>query len=246
MDAGLLRQRLPDLGEGSPASPRLVVDLWLAVPGPAGWRVLLLRRTPERDAFWQGVSGRVEPGDAHLEAAARREIAEETGFSDEVRILDLGRWIDFVGPRSGLSFRKRSLGAVLPPGADPATTRLSHEHDEVRLVTFDEARAMVRFPVNVEELDRLEAAVRDLPPPAPREPAPLAVKRLAARTRRAVALGLLLPFVLPVALAYGVLYLAARDRDGPSLRDGLTLGAAGAALLLTLGWVAFAVLLVVR
>jgi 8-oxo-dGTP pyrophosphatase MutT (NUDIX family) len=144
------------LGDGSEAAPRLVVDVWPAVATPEGWRVLLLRRSPQKGGFWQGVSGRVEPFDASLEAAALREIREETGIAKDVEVFDLGRWIDFVGPMSRLRFRKRSLGAVLPAATRPEGVRLSHEHLEARLVTPSEARALVSFPVNVEELLQLE------------------------------------------------------------------------------------------
>ena len=157
----LLHAPLPlSLGDGTAAAPRLVVDIWLAVPGGEGWRVLLLRRTPREGGFWQGVSGSVEREDLHLAAAARREIREETGYDEGVVLFDLGRWVEFEGLRSGRAFRKRSLGALLPSHAGPASVRLSDEHDEARLVTFDEARALVLFPVNREELTTLEERVR--------------------------------------------------------------------------------------
>jgi 8-oxo-dGTP pyrophosphatase MutT (NUDIX family) len=157
----LLHRPLPrSLGDGTPAAPRLVVDVWLAVPEPAGWRVLLLRRTPVEGGFWQGVSGSVERDDAHLAAAAHREIREETGFEEGVEVFDLGRWIEFTGLRSGRAFRKRSLGALLPGHAGPHSVRLSDEHEEARLCTFDEARALVMFPENREELTTLEERVR--------------------------------------------------------------------------------------
>jgi ADP-ribose pyrophosphatase YjhB (NUDIX family) len=145
-----------------------VVDVWPAVPVEGGWRLLLLRRSVERGGFWQGVSGRVEACDASLEAAARREIREETGLAEGVEVLDLDRWVDFVGPRSGLRFRKRSMGAVLPPGTCPATLRLSHEHVEARLVDFDAGRGLVSFDVNREEIDALVRVLtrRDPIPPA--------------------------------------------------------------------------------
>jgi 8-oxo-dGTP pyrophosphatase MutT (NUDIX family) len=152
-----LERPVGDLGDGSTTRPRLVVDVWLAVPTAEGWRALMLRRSPERGGFWQGVSGRVEAFDASLEAAARREIREETGLALGIEILDLGRWIEFRSPRSGLRYRKRSMGARLPAGTGPETLCLCHEHDRARLVPFEEARRMVLFPANRAELETLEA-----------------------------------------------------------------------------------------
>jgi lipoyl(octanoyl) transferase len=147
------------LGTGTTSDPRLVVEAWLAVPFETEWRTILLRRTPQSGGFWQGVSGRVESFDASLKAAALREIREETGIAAGVTVVDLGRWIDFRG-LSGTRFRKRSLGAMLPPGTTDRTVQLSEEHDAVVLVTFEEALARIRFPENAEELRALEALLR--------------------------------------------------------------------------------------
>lgn len=145
------------LGKGTESEPRLVIEAWLAVPVEAGWRCLLLRRSPASGGYWQGVSGRVEAFDASLRAAALREIREETGLADGVEITDLGRFIDFRGFLSGAHFRKRSLGAVLPTGVTATSITLSDEHDAAELLTFEDAKARLRFPENVRELTSWEA-----------------------------------------------------------------------------------------
>lgn len=149
-----------ELGDCTPAAPALLVEIWLALPTAQGWRVLMLLRSERRGGFWQGVSGRVEPGDGTLRAAALRELREELGLSGGVALFDLGRWYEFRSPFSGRWFRKRSLGARIP-AVTPGDLALSHEHVEARVVTFDQARALVRWPENVEELTALEAAVAD-------------------------------------------------------------------------------------
>ena len=147
------------LGEGTPDSPRLVVETWMAVPTRGGLKVLLLRRSDDHGGFWQGVSGCVEPGDGTMRKAAEREIAEEIGIQSGYEICDLGQWHDFEGVMSGASFRKRALGTLLPSGTTAESVELSEEHVEARLVSFDEARSMVRFDENLGELTALERLI---------------------------------------------------------------------------------------
>lgn len=123
----------------------------------------MLRRAERRGAFWQGVSGRVEETDGTLRRAAEREIEEELGITASLSFHDLGDWHDFIGPMSGASFRKRSLGTLLPAGTAPETIVLSEEHVEARLVTFEEARALVNWEENRDRLSALERRLRDSP-----------------------------------------------------------------------------------
>ena len=56
------------------------VVVYLARAGSRGdLEYLMLRRTPERGGYWQGVTGGVEDGETPCETA-RREIKEETGL----------------------------------------------------------------------------------------------------------------------------------------------------------------------
>lgn len=148
-----------EIGLGTLDSPRLIVEIWLAVPSAAGRRVLMLKRSQRRGGFWQGVSGRVERTDRNLREAAQREIGEELGLQAGVELQDLGHWYDFTSPFSGTTFRKRSMAALLPAAATPEGITLSEEHVEARLVTFAEARRLVRWEENVEELTGLEDAL---------------------------------------------------------------------------------------
>jgi dATP pyrophosphohydrolase len=59
----------------------------LVVVHTADGLVLMLERvSPPR--FWQSVTGSLEPGES-FEAAARRELAEETGLTDSDGLIDL-------------------------------------------------------------------------------------------------------------------------------------------------------------
>ncbi len=144
------------VGSETREDPRLIVEALLAVPTDAGWRLLMCHRVPSRGSFWQGVSGRVEADDETLRHAALREIEEELGIREVEAMIDLGNWYEFQSSMSDNHYRKRGLAAVLPAGTTPDSVTLSHEHDDVRLMTFDEARAIARFPEYLIELDALE------------------------------------------------------------------------------------------
>lgn len=105
-------------------------------------RLLLLKRTAERGGFWQLVTGRVEPGESPLQAAAR-ELFEETGFSprlEELRDLDY-RHAFALGERVPPIFAQESAFAC-PVSGEP---RLSAEHEELRWCTAEEAGALLPF-----------------------------------------------------------------------------------------------------
>ena len=47
---------------------------------------LLLKRLPDRNGFWQPVTGGLEEGETLVEAL-RREIREETGIKNLIRVI---------------------------------------------------------------------------------------------------------------------------------------------------------------
>ena len=103
-------------------------------------RLLLVKRAPERGGFWQILTGRIEPGEGPLQAAAR-ELCEETGF-EGVAVTEL----DYVH-----SF---AFGDAVPPKFAQETAftarvsgepRLSNEHTEHRWATLPEALALLPF-----------------------------------------------------------------------------------------------------
>jgi lipoyl(octanoyl) transferase len=105
-------------------------------------RVLLMQRTAAGGGFWQILTGRIEPGESEL-AAAAREIFEETGFAPELReVHPLGYVHSFA------------LGDRLPPFVIQETAftarvagdvRLSDEHIAHRWLTPAEALEMLPF-----------------------------------------------------------------------------------------------------
>lgn len=122
------RQRLPG-GDERLAKAAVAAILRQAEPGPV--QLLFIRRAEHPLDPWSGhmafPGGRVDPGDAGPEAAARRETREELA-------LDLDRQGALIGrlPQLPVSARGRRLPMVVEPfvyalGGRPPALVLNHE-----------------------------------------------------------------------------------------------------------------------
>lgn len=143
-----------------PASAQPDLRTVTVVPVAADGRVLLLRRVPDRGGFWQPVTGRIEPGESP-EAAAERELREETGFAGPVRSLDyrhgfaLSPGVNRVREGTLVVVEESAFAAPLAPGAEP---RLSHEHCEHGWCSPEQALERVPF-AGLRKAVRLAAAL---------------------------------------------------------------------------------------
>ena len=103
-----------------------LVDVVVLRGAGASLEVLLLRRAEggRSPGSWEGVHGRIEPGETPP-VAARRELVEETGFSD-------GRWYALSRVESFYRHDVDEVSVIpvfavfVPDGAEP---ELSAEHD---------------------------------------------------------------------------------------------------------------------
>ena len=147
VEDGLARHLADPLGRGVAPAPGPDLRTVSVVPFSADGRILLLRRSPDRGGFWQQVTGRIERGEAP-EAAARRELFEETGADVPVVPLEyrhafaLDPSLNRVRPGQLVLVEEVAFAARLPPGFAPT---LSDEHAEHAWATPEEALARLRF-----------------------------------------------------------------------------------------------------
>jgi dihydroneopterin triphosphate diphosphatase len=138
-----------------------LVDVWIFRLVNDAPQILMLHRAPGRvlAGLWQGVSGKIEPGEP-IVAAALREVHEETGISG--RAIERLYSLDFVA-----SFLWAPLDAVMSsvhfalrvrPDTEPV---LSHEHDDHRWMSPREATAMSVWPGYQESIRRVEECLLD-------------------------------------------------------------------------------------
>ena len=127
-----------------------------------GDELLVVHRSPEQDAYWHVIAGGVEDYDESDAAAARRELAEETGLDadpgaalheyDYPLAEEPHRLPQF--PPGTESIHVSCFLVEAPPGWEP---RLDAEHDDHRWCTGDEARRLLRWADAAAALTRLAA-----------------------------------------------------------------------------------------
>jgi len=122
--------------------------------------ILVLRRPPTRGRIWVPVSGKVDPGDADLEAALRRELAEETGLVGSYGMVPLDWHVPFRAD-NGETWRLHAYAVHVPRGFVP---RLSPEHEAFEWLSPEEAVGRLHFEDNREAVRRLVARCGSLPP----------------------------------------------------------------------------------
>ncbi len=115
--------------------------------------LLVLRRPPARGRIWVPVSGKVETTDRDLEAAVRREVAEETGLDQPRACFPLDWHVPFRAD-NGETWRLHAYALEVPAGFEPV---LGPEHDAFEWLAPEEALHRLHFPDNQEAVRRLLA-----------------------------------------------------------------------------------------
>ena len=116
---------------------------------------LVVKRTPEREGFWQPVTGGLEEGETRVEAL-RREVLEETGIKNFVRIIEDVHCFQYSSPHivKGFDFIKEYVFGVEITSTEKVILD-EREHSEFRWCSFQEALDLLKWKENKEALTKL-------------------------------------------------------------------------------------------
>jgi len=110
---------------------------------------LLLKRLPERNGFWQPITGGVEEGETRNEAL-RREIREETGIKNIVAVLEDLYLFEFSDPNLNQEY---VYGVEVSSSEEIILDQ--KEHSEYKWCSFQEALQLLHWKENKEALRKL-------------------------------------------------------------------------------------------
>ena len=134
-----------------------LVGCWIFRTRPGGGvEILLIRRAPGRiyPGIWQCVTGGLE-GDEKVVDGALRELREETGITaPDIEVLyGLDQVNLFHAEHVDALQAEAVFAAHVRPDVEP---QLSHEHDDARWVSPDEARRTVVWPAYRTAIEQIE------------------------------------------------------------------------------------------
>jgi dATP pyrophosphohydrolase len=115
---------------------------------------LLLKRVPERNGFWQPVTGGLEEGETQKEALCR-EIREETGIKNLVRVIEGLYYFEFSDPNLNQEY---VYGVEVSPTEKIVLD--GEEHSEYRWCSFQGALQLLRWKENKAALRKLNMSLK--------------------------------------------------------------------------------------
>ena len=104
---------------------------------------LLLKRNKQKGSFWQPITGGAHDGES-LADAVKRELLEETGIADYVRIYDNIHYFEFDTDKFG-TLKEYVFGVHIK---DNDEAKLSPEHTDMKWCTIKEALDLLKYDSN--------------------------------------------------------------------------------------------------
>lgn len=132
---------------------RINVQAFIFTLNPS-FKVLILKRTPERSGYWQPVCGGVEDNES-LEEAALREVFEEAGISNIKSIIDLSYTFSYKETKNGELMDMQDYCFAVEV-SNITNIILSDEHEEFKWCSYDEALQYLKWEHNLIALEKLK------------------------------------------------------------------------------------------
>jgi len=116
---------------------------------------LLLKRTQEKEGFWQPVTGGLEEGETKVEAL-KREVWEETGIKNLVGIVENVDYFEYSDAHfiKGYDFIKEYVFGV-EVDSNERIALDGKEHSQFRWCSLQEALELLKWDENKKALSRL-------------------------------------------------------------------------------------------
>ncbi|MCQ4924298.1 NUDIX pyrophosphatase [Tissierella carlieri] len=117
------------------------------------FKILILKRIPERSGYWQPVCGGVENKESLIETVIR-EVFEETGISNIKSILDLDYTFTYREVKEGELMEMQDYCFAVEIN-NVTNIKLSNEHEEYKWCSYDQAKEILKWEHNLIALEKL-------------------------------------------------------------------------------------------
>lgn len=104
---------------------------------------LLLKRNEQKGGFWQPITGGVHERES-LISAVNRELLEETGIKEYLRLIENVHYFEFDFEGYG-RLKEYVFGVEVAPEIN---AKLSHEHTEMKWCSLDDSLALLKYESN--------------------------------------------------------------------------------------------------
>lgn len=117
------------------------------------FKILILKRIPERGGYWQPVCGGVESRENLIETVIR-EVFEETGISNIKSILDLDYTFIYREIKEGELMEMQDYCFTVEIN-NITNIKLSDEHEEYKWCSYNQAKEILKWEHNLIALEKL-------------------------------------------------------------------------------------------
>ena len=117
------------------------------------FKVLILKRTPEKSGYWQPVCGGIENGEEPKETVVR-EVFEETGIPVVKGIIDLNYTFNYSETKNDKLMDMRDICFAVEVD-NVSDIKLSDEHEDFRWCSYNKAKEYLGWEHNLIALEKL-------------------------------------------------------------------------------------------